>query len=159
MAVGKLKKLQIFGNDYETKDGTGVRDYIHVVDLADGHVAALQKLKENCGLVIYNLGTGTGYSVLEVVHTFENVIGRKIPYEFTERRQGMLQYVTQIRPRHVPNWAGRQSIHWKTCAGTVGTGRKRTPMDMNNVYVRRMQIWTNQFWQLWQQAWEADIKA
>jgi len=88
VAVGKLERLRIFGKDYDTKDGTGIRDYIHVVDLADGHIAALEKLKENCGLVVYNLGTGTGYSVLEVVKTFEKVIGRRIPYEFTERRQG-----------------------------------------------------------------------
>ena len=112
VAVGKLKKLQIFGNDYETKDGTGVRDYIHVVDLADGHVAALQKLKENCGLVIYNLGTGTGYSVLEVVHTFENVIGRKIPYEFTERRQGdvAICYADPSKARAELGWQAKYTL-------------------------------------------------
>lgn len=88
VAAGKLEKLRIFGKDYETHDGTGVRDYIHVVDLADGHIAALEKLEQNCGLVVYNLGTGTGYSVLEMVHAFEKTIGRKIPYEFTERRPG-----------------------------------------------------------------------
>ena len=75
VAIGKLDKLQIFGDDYDTVDGTGVRDYIHVVDLADGHIAALEKLKQKCGLVIYNLGTGTGYSVLEMVRAFEKIIG------------------------------------------------------------------------------------
>jgi UDP-glucose 4-epimerase len=125
VAVGKLEKLQIFGNDYETKDGTGVRDYIHVVDLADGHIAALQKLKQNCGLVIYNLGTGRGYSVLEVVHAFEKVIGRKIPYEFTRRRQGDIAvcYADPSKARVELGW--KANIHWKKCAGTVGTGRKR----------------------------------
>ncbi|MBE3101053.1 MAG: UDP-glucose 4-epimerase GalE [Firmicutes bacterium] len=88
VAVGKLKKVQVFGNDYDTKDGTGVRDYIHVLDLAEGHIAALNKLKQNCGLVIYNLGTGIGYSVLEMVHAFEKASGKEIPYEITSRRPG-----------------------------------------------------------------------
>jgi len=88
VAIGKLDKLRIFGNDYPTKDGTGVRDYIHVVDLADGHLAALNKLDTVCGLVIYNLGTGIGYSVLEMVKAFEKASGTIIPYEFVERRDG-----------------------------------------------------------------------
>ena len=85
---GKLEKLYIFGNDYPTKDGTGVRDYIHIEDLARGHRLALNKLFENCGLYKVNLGTGRGYSVLEIVNAFEKASGKKIPFEFTSRRAG-----------------------------------------------------------------------
>ena len=88
VAVGKLDKLHVFGDDYATADGTGVRDYIHVVDLAKGHVKALKAIEENCGVAIYNLGTGRGYSVLEVVHAFEKVSGVTIPYVIEERRPG-----------------------------------------------------------------------
>lgn len=88
VAVGKLKELSIYGDDYPTHDGTGVRDYIHVVDLAKGHVSAIKKLKENPGVVIYNLGTGKGYSVLDVVHAFEKANGIKIPYVIKGRRDG-----------------------------------------------------------------------
>lgn len=89
VASGKLDHLNIFGNDYDTKDGTGVRDYIHVVDLARGHVKALLKLnKENEGLFIYNLGTGIGYSVLDIVTSFEKVNNIKLNYQFTSRREG-----------------------------------------------------------------------
>lgn len=89
VATGEKPKLNVFGNDYETKDGTGVRDYIHVVDLAKGHIKALEKInKEKNGLFIYNLGTGKGYSVLEMIKTFEKVTGQKINYEITERRPG-----------------------------------------------------------------------
>ena len=88
VAVGKLKELGVFGNDYDTPDGTGVRDYIHVLDLASGHVAALNKIKENCGLKIYNLGTGNGYSVLDIVKNFEEATGVKILYSIKARRPG-----------------------------------------------------------------------
>ncbi|EOQ19943.1 MULTISPECIES: UDP-glucose 4-epimerase GalE [Bacillus] len=88
VAVGKLKELNIFGNDYPTKDGTGVRDYIHVVDLAKGHVKALEKVLETKGIEAYNLGTGKGYSVLEMVKAFEKVSGEKIPYKVIGRRPG-----------------------------------------------------------------------
>ena len=88
VAVGKLDTLHVFGDDYATPDGTGVRDYIHVVDLAKGHVKALKAIEENCGVAVYNLGTGRGYSVLEVVHAFEEVSGVKIPYVIEERRPG-----------------------------------------------------------------------
>ncbi len=88
VSVGKLKQLNVFGNDYATVDGTGVRDYIHVVDLAKGHLLALDKLKTNSGLVIYNLGTGKGYSVLEIVSAFEKASGTKIPYAIAPRRDG-----------------------------------------------------------------------
>lgn len=88
VAVGKLERLNVFGNDYPTRDGTGVRDYIHVVDLAKGHLAALKKLSENCGLVICNLGTGNGYSVLEVLNAFSETVGRPLPYVIAPRRAG-----------------------------------------------------------------------
>ena len=88
VAVGKLKELGVFGDDYDTPDGTGVRDYIHVVDLAKGHVKALKKVEENAGLCIYNLGTGTGYSVLDIVKNFEAATGVKIPYVIKDRRPG-----------------------------------------------------------------------
>ena len=88
VAVGKLKQLGIFGNDYDTHDGTGVRDHIHVVDLAVGHVKALRKIEEKSGLKIYNLGTGIGYSVLDIVKNFEEATGVKIPYVIRERRAG-----------------------------------------------------------------------
>ena len=88
VAVGKLEKLGVFGDDYDTPDGTGVRDYIHVLDLAAGHVKAIDKLKEKSGVSIYNLGTGKGYSVLEVVKAFEGASGKKIPYEIKPRRAG-----------------------------------------------------------------------
>ena len=88
VAVGKLKQLGVFGNDYDTPDGTGVRDYIHVVDLAIGHVRALKKIEEKAGLRIYNLGTGVGYSVLDIVKNFEEANGVKIPYVIKDRRPG-----------------------------------------------------------------------
>ena len=88
VATGKLEALGVFGNDYDTPDGTGVRDYIHVVDLAKGHVKALKKIEENPGLAIYNLGTGKGYSVLDIVKNFEAATGVKIPYVIKPRRAG-----------------------------------------------------------------------
>lgn len=88
VAVGKLERLNIFGNDYDTHDGTGVRDYIHVVDLAKGHVKALEKLNTNCGLVTYNLGTSNGYSVLDMVKAFSEASGKEVPYKIVDRRPG-----------------------------------------------------------------------
>ncbi|MBO5976718.1 MAG: UDP-glucose 4-epimerase GalE [Oscillospiraceae bacterium] len=88
VAVGKLEKLHVYGDDYPTKDGTGVRDYIHVVDLAKGHVAALKKLDTNCGMFICNLGTGNGYSVLEVLRAYEKACGKTLPYVIDPRRPG-----------------------------------------------------------------------
>lgn len=88
VAVGKLKELGVFGNDYDTPDGTGVRDYIHVVDLAKGHVKAIEKIRQNPGTEIYNLGTGAGYSVLDIVKNFEEASGVKIPYVIKDRRAG-----------------------------------------------------------------------
>ena len=88
VAVGKLKRLSVFGNDYPTRDGTGVRDYIHVVDLARGHIKALVKLTTNPGYIIHNLGTGRGYSVIEMINAFEQVSGQPIAYDIVERREG-----------------------------------------------------------------------
>ena len=88
VAVGKLKELGVFGNDYDTPDGTGVRDYIHVVDLAVGHVKAINKIKENPGVKVYNLGTGNGYSVLDVIKAFSKACGHDVPYVIKERRPG-----------------------------------------------------------------------
>lgn len=88
VAIGKREFLGVYGNDYDTPDGTGVRDYIHVVDLAKGHVLALKKLQEKCGLFVVNLGTGKGYSVLDVVHAFERVSGKRILYKILPRRAG-----------------------------------------------------------------------
>ena len=88
VASGEIEKLKVFGDDYNTVDGTGVRDYIHVMDLVDGHVAAMKQMKE--GVSIYNLGTGKGTSVLEMINAFEKVSGRKLPYEIVERREGDL---------------------------------------------------------------------
>lgn len=90
VAVGKLKLLKVFGNDYATHDGTGVRDYIHIVDLAVGHVAALDKLGAGAisGFTVYNLGTGCGYSVLDMVNNFAKASGREVPFEIAPRRAG-----------------------------------------------------------------------
>ena len=88
VAIGKLDCIGVFGNDYDTPDGTGVRDYIHVVDLARGHVKAIQKLADKEGVSVYNLGTGKGYSVLEVIHAFEKACGHPLKYEIKPRRAG-----------------------------------------------------------------------
>lgn len=88
VAVGKREYIHVFGNDYDTPDGTGVRDYIHVVDLADGHLCALEKIKEHTGLVTYNLGTGQGYSVLDMIKAFEKACGKTLAYKIEARRPG-----------------------------------------------------------------------
>lgn len=111
VAVGRLEKLFIFGNDYDTPDGTGVRDYIHVVDLARGHLKALERLEENPGVVTYNLGTGRGYSVLEMVNTFARVSGREIRYAITGRRPGDIACCYAD-----PSLAGRE-LGWKAERG------------------------------------------
>lgn len=112
VAVGKLKELGVFGNDYDTPDGTGVRDYIHVVDLACGHVKALKKIKENVGLGIYNLGTGTGYSVLDIVKNFEEATGVKIPYVIKDRRPGDIAtcYSDATKAKEELGWTAQYGI-------------------------------------------------
>ncbi len=112
VAVGKLKCLGVFGDDYDTPDGTGVRDYIHVVDLALGHVKSIEKLKENPGLKIYNLGTGTGYSVLDIVKNFEEATGVKVPYEIKPRRAGDIatNYADASLAKEELGWVAERGI-------------------------------------------------
>lgn len=111
VASGKLQKIGVFGNDYPTPDGTGVRDYIHVVDLARGHVAAIQKLSEP-GVHIYNLGTGKGYSVLDMVHAFEKACGKKLPYEIKPRRAGDVPacYATSEKAERELGWKAQYDL-------------------------------------------------
>ncbi|MBE5881894.1 MAG: UDP-glucose 4-epimerase GalE [Lachnospiraceae bacterium] len=112
VAVGKLKCLGVFGDDYDTPDGTGVRDYIHVVDLAIGHVKSIEKLKENPGLKIYNLGTGTGYSVLDIVKNFEAATGVNVPYEIKPRRAGDIatNYADASLAKEELGWVAERGI-------------------------------------------------
>ena len=112
VASGKREKLFVYGNDFDTHDGTGVRDYIHVVDLANGHVCALNAIKNNCGADIFNLGTGHGYSVLDVVKTFEKVNGIKIPYEIVARRAGDIAmcYASPDKANSVLGWSAKYSL-------------------------------------------------
>ncbi|MBQ3790343.1 MAG: UDP-glucose 4-epimerase GalE [Lachnospiraceae bacterium] len=112
VAVGKLKELNVFGNDYDTPDGTGVRDYIHVVDLAKGHVCALKKLAPGSGLSVYNLGTGTGYSVLDIVKNFEEATGVKIPYVIKPRRADDIacNYASPARAEKELGWKAENGI-------------------------------------------------
>lgn len=124
VAVGKLKEVQVFGNDYPTVDGTGVRDYIHVVDLAKGHVAALQKIEGTAGLNIYNLGTGKGYSVLEIIQNMEKAVGKPIPYKIVDRRPGDIAtcYADSTKAKEELGWEAQFDItrmcqdawHWQS---------------------------------------------
>ena len=112
VAVGKLEKLHVFGNDYDTPDGTGVRDYIHVVDLAKGHVCALKKVAPGSGLSVYNLGTGTGYSVLDIVKNFEAATGKSIPYVIDPRRPGDIAtcYSSAEKAKEELGWEAQYGI-------------------------------------------------
>ncbi len=112
VAVGKRPALGVFGNDYDTPDGTGVRDYIHVVDLAQGHVKAIEKIKENPGVEVYNLGTGNGYSVLQVVAAFEKACGHAIPYEIKPRREGDIAtcYCDPKKAKEELGWEAKYGI-------------------------------------------------
>ncbi len=113
VAVGKIKELSVFGNDYNTPDGTCVRDYIHVVDLAKGHLACIHKLKENCGLETYNLGMNKGVSVLEVISAFEKANNLKIPYKISERRAGDIDeiYADCSKALKELNWKAEKNIY------------------------------------------------
>ncbi|WP_174614878.1 UDP-glucose 4-epimerase GalE [Virgibacillus ihumii] len=113
VAVGKLDELKVFGNDYDTTDGTGVRDYIHVVDLANGHLKALEQIEKNDGLEIFNLGTGRGYSVLEVVDAFEKASGKDIPYKIVERRPGDIAtcYADPSKALKELDWKAEKGIY------------------------------------------------
>ena len=119
VAVGKLPELNVFGDDYPTPDGTGVRDYIHVVDLAAGHVAALKKLATNCGLFVCNLGTGKGYSVLDVLHAYEKACGKTLPYAIKPRRPGDIAkcYADPAKAREELGWEARYGIE-EMCASS-----------------------------------------
>lgn len=112
VAVGKLEKVHVYGNDYPTPDGTGVRDYIHVVDLALGHVAAIKKLETKCGLFICNLGTGKGYSVLDVVKAFSKACGRDLPYVIDPRRPGDIAecYADPAKAKNELGWEAKYGI-------------------------------------------------
>ncbi|MBQ8829665.1 MAG: UDP-glucose 4-epimerase GalE [Burkholderiaceae bacterium] len=119
VAVGKREKLRIFGNDYPTRDGTGARDYIHVVDLALGHIAALEALNKNDGLITVNLGTGNNTTVLELVHAFEKASDKQIPYEIVERRPGDVAayYTDPTLAKTLLNWEAQRDIN-KMCEDT-----------------------------------------
>ena len=125
VAVGQLEKVHVYGNDYNTPDGTGVRDYIHVVDLAKGHVAALKKLDTSCGLFICNLGTGKGYSVLDVLHAYEKACGHELPYVIDPRRPGDIAacYADPAKAREELGWEAGYGIEdmcassWKWQSG------------------------------------------
>jgi len=130
VATGELECLKVFGSDYDTHDGTGVRDYIHVVDLADGHLKALEKLKDNPGLIVENLGTGTGYSVLELVKAFEKASGVEVRYEVIGRRPGDIGtcYANCDSAKRDLGWEARYGIddmcedswRWECNASSVG---------------------------------------
>jgi len=119
VAVGQLEKVHVYGNDYPTPDGTGVRDYIHVVDLAKGHVAALKKLDTRCGLFICNLGTGKGYSVLDVLHAYEKACGHELPYVIDPRRPGDIAqcYADPAKARDGLGWEAQLGIE-EMCASS-----------------------------------------
>ncbi|WP_276932950.1 UDP-glucose 4-epimerase GalE [Dubosiella newyorkensis] len=119
VAIGKLKEVGVFGDDYDTPDGTGVRDYIHVVDLAKGHVLALDQIKENAGCKVYNLGTGQGYSVLDVIHAFEKACGHEIPYAIKPRREGDIAtcYSESKKAKEELGWEAQYGID-EMCASS-----------------------------------------
>ena len=119
VAVGKLAKLHVFGDDYPTHDGTGVRDYIHVVDLARGHIAALKKLETKCGLFVCNLGTGKGYSVFDVLHAYEKACGKTLPYVVDPRRPGDIAvcYADPTKAKDELGWEAKYGIE-EMCASS-----------------------------------------
>ena len=112
VAIGKLKELAVFGNDYPTVDGTGVRDYIHVMDLADGHLKALDALADRGGVNVWNLGTGTGYSVLQMIHAFEQASGRAVAYRVAPRRAGDIAecWADPSRAERELGWKARRGL-------------------------------------------------
>ncbi len=125
VSLGKLDHLSVFGNDYDTKDGTGVRDYIHVVDLAKGHVAAISKLGGKGGYYVYNLGTGKGYSVLEIVNAFNKICGGKVKYEITARRPGDIDvcYASAKKAEKELGWKATKTLK-EMCEDSYNFGIK-----------------------------------
>lgn len=125
VAVGKLQTLSVFGSDYPTEDGTGVRDYIHVVDLARGHLKALESVLHTVGVAAYNLGTGKGYSVLELVHAFQKAAGKKVPYQLVDRRHGdvAVSYADPLKAQQELGWKAEKGLEemcadawrWQSC--------------------------------------------
>ena len=111
-AIGKREKISVFGNDYPTPDGTGIRDYLHVVDLADGHVAALRYVLEHEGTEVFNLGTGKGYSVLDMIAAFSKACGHDLPYQIVDRRPGDLAivYADPSKAKQVLNWTAEKTL-------------------------------------------------
>ncbi len=151
VANGTLKELSVFGNDYNTPDGTGVRDYIHVVDLAKGHISALEKLeKEGKGLFIYNLGTGTGYSVLDMVKAFEKSTGRDVPYKIAPRRAGDIAtcYADPKKAKEELGWAAEKTLDDKKWADAWEICNTLLTLDSDTVgvvYIRNLlRDWLNQ---------------
>ena len=132
VAVGKLKCLGVFGDDYDTPDGTGVRDYIHVVDLALGHVKAIKKLEAKEGVSIYNLGTGNGYSVLQMVKAMEKACGHEIPYEIKPRREGDIATCDEYSFQSKRELGWKHSADWMRCVKILGDGSHRIQMVMKN---------------------------
>jgi UDP-glucose 4-epimerase len=126
VAVGKLAQLGVFGDDYPTKDGTGVRDYIHVVDLAKGHVAAARYIEKNDGLEVFNLGTSNGFSVLDMVHAFEEANGIKINYRIAERRPG------DIAECFADATKAKEKLGWQAELGVVDMCRDTWRWQKNN---------------------------
>jgi UDP-glucose 4-epimerase len=126
VAVGKLEKLKVFGNDYPTIDGTGVRDYIHVVDLAVGHLKALEKISKETGVFTYNLGTGNGYSVLEVVRAFENASKKEVPYDIVARRAG------DVAICYADPQKAKDELGWSATRGIVEMCEDSWRWQMNN---------------------------
>jgi UDP-glucose 4-epimerase len=116
VAAGVLEKINVFGDDYETPDGTGIRDYIHVVDLALGHIKAIEKLEADPGLIIYNLGTGVGYSVFDIIHNYEKACNKKLPYAVTARRPGdiPITYADPTKSYKELGWKAERGIE-KMC--------------------------------------------
>lgn len=135
VACGKREKLFVYGNDYDTPDGTGVRDYIHVVDLARGHVCAMFAIDKKCGLEIFNLGTGHGYSVLDVIKTFEKVNKIKIPYEIIARRPGdvAMCYANPEKAKRVLVWVAEYSLD-DMCRDSWNYQNKLGLVDLNHIY-------------------------
>ena len=135
VAIGRQDKLHIFGNDYDTPDGTGIRDYIHVVDLAKGHLAALKAIKENCGVDIYNLGTGKGYSVMEIIKAFEVFNGVKIPYVLDSRRLGDVAICYADPSKALKNLGWKAKLGLEDMVKDSWNWQKKNPYGYNGEHI------------------------